>query len=317
MSSKPFDPLHSPLELQHELLQRFVTSLTEALGSTVEICGIIEFGSFAKGEAVSSSDIDTRIYLSSPDRYFRQGNISRFDQSQQNALDKRYRNFENKYQVVKRQEYDWWKFNNVLTEKLTEMLGVTIEFGLVDYRYVSFEFDYIETHPTNEHALLLQSNTVYDPSGKIASLHNRIKGKRYESQASFYQSRYLDSLPFEIYHHLIPDSNDDFKIKKSRQIQWVKWAVRCLRDAVAAKSYRAYGEFIYKKQDVLQFYEQHLPEYFESVQNIYSWKTDEAIREEMVSDFLSHKEKYFQCFKDMMPELEEIISKVKKLELKK
>lgn len=310
-----FTPSHSPLAKNQDILMSYINILGKKLGNEIKIIGIIEFGSYAKEEAVHCSDIDTRVYVTCQDHYVWQPVVARFSQRQKNILEQRFLDFKKKYGALPKKEYDWWTFNNPLAEKINDHLGINIEFGLSDYQYTMFELQRLNSFVTTEHAILLQSNILYDPRGLVARMQNNIRDKFFKPLATFYQKRYLDALPFEIYQHLESDKNDDFKIRKSKQIQWIKWAVRCFRDAVASKTYIASGNFIYKKPDVLDFYKRHIPEDYELVQQIYTWKTDEKTRKKMVNDFLRNKEYYFQLFNSLMPRLESVIKKVNKIKI--
>ena len=64
-----FSPEHSELATNPIKLQHYVEALEVAFGNSTRVVGILEIGSFAKGEAVPSSDIDTRIYVTSPAAY--------------------------------------------------------------------------------------------------------------------------------------------------------------------------------------------------------------------------------------------------------
>lgn len=65
----PFSLTQSELATNPTKLQRYVDALEAAFGHSTRVVGILEIGSFAKGEAVPSSDIDTRIYVTSPAAY--------------------------------------------------------------------------------------------------------------------------------------------------------------------------------------------------------------------------------------------------------
>jgi len=183
---------------------------------------------------------------------------------------------------------------------------------LADSRFAEYELQQLDNLPTSEHQLILQSNIVYDPKGWIAQTKQKIEGKIHPAMVSFYQERYLDKLPFEIYSHLQPNEFDKAKLEKSRQIQWVKWAVRTIRDAVGAKTYIQTGKFIYKKEDILNFCSIYLPpDAFETVQEIYRWKTDFETRERMIADFLATPDKCFALFSEYTKKIENIVNQIK------
>lgn len=131
--------------------------------------------------------------------------------------------------------------------------------------------------------------------------------------AAFYQQRFLDKLSFEIYEHLEPHHWDEFKLRKSGQIQWVKYAVRSLRDAVFAKIYIATGNFVFEKQDILAFYNKYFPEDIDFVNQIYQWKCNGQARARILAKFIQDSSKLFQQFRSLTTRLEKIVTKVNKL----
>lgn len=309
-----FDPAHSPVEKDPSLVTKLIHMLEEELGNETTVIGILEIGSFAKAEAIPQSDIDTRIYLFSPKYVFKQTTINRFDTSQKKHLDEHFEKFK-KTTSLPIQEYDWWRDNVPLAEKIHHNIGLNIEFGFVDKRYFTYEIENIASIITSEHAFLLQSNILYDPQKIFVQKRKALEGKYFNHLGTFYQNRYLDALPFEIYSHIQKEENDDFKLRKSMQIQWVKWAVRCLRDAVATKTYLHTGYFTYKKNDVLAFYARYFPKEFDFIHQIYIWKTDPKTRKEMVTNFTQNREQYFRLFASLMPQLELVVKKVHNLTL--
>ena len=64
-----FNPALSGLAQNPAKLQRYIQLLEDALGHEAKIVGILEIGSFAKGEAVPTSDTDTRVYVTLPAAY--------------------------------------------------------------------------------------------------------------------------------------------------------------------------------------------------------------------------------------------------------
>jgi hypothetical protein len=307
-----FDPSHSELEFNLELTEKYAQLLAETIGHNAKIEGIIEIGSYAKGEAVPGSDIDTRVYVSSPDFYLWQTSGSRHSDLKQKEAEKKFSGFLQTTIERPRLMLDWSGFNDPIAKKLCEQLGINIEFGLADSRFADYELQHLDTLPSAEHQLLLESNIVFDPNGFLAGKKSAIEGKIYPPLVKFYQERYLNNLPFEIYTHLQPQEMDKWKLEKSRQIQWVKWAVRSIRDAVGAKSYLQNGKLLYKKEDVLNYCSASLPaEDMTLIEELYQWKTDPATREQMVGDFLKNPDKYFSLFNAQTIKLEVIIKRIR------
>ena len=309
-----FDPNHSELELNQELPEKYARLLEKAIGHGFKVDGIIEIGSYAKGEAVPGSDIDTRVYVSSPDFYIWQTSGSRLSVARQKEAEQKFSDFLQTSAEKPRLTLDWFDFNDPTAKKLCEELGINIEFGLADSRFAEYELQHLNTQSSAEHQLLLESNLVFDPSGFLAERKSEIDGSVYPPLVKLYQERYLDSLPFEIYTHLQPHEMDKWKLEKSRQIQWLKWAVRSVRDAVGAKSYMQNRKLIYRKEDVLTFCSASLPpEDIAIVKRLYSWKTDPTEREWMIDDFLKNPDKYFALFREYTTKLEDIVKRIKNL----
>ncbi len=311
-----FSPDRSELERDSEKLSRYIALLEEALGNGFRVVGVTEIGSFAKGEAVPTSDIDTRVYVEGPN-YLWQTDGSRYGDLQKETQERKFARFSQKNGDKPRIEYNWYEFNDPIARELCEALGCNVEFGLVDARYAAFELDTIdeEKEPVKEHALILQSNILFDPNGFLAKRRQLLTGTISPVMANFYRERYLDTLPFEIYEHIKPHSSDTYKAEKSGQIQWINRAVRCLRDAVATKTYLESGVFTFKKPDVLKFYQTYLPEYVAFIEQIYGWKCDPVTREKMVEEFLKDPSKFFPEFETLTQRLEEIVKKVNAVSL--
>ena len=307
--SASFDPEHSELESNPEKLRNYVSMLESALGHHAEVVGILEIGSYAKGEAVRTSDIDTRVYVRSPNAYL--FNAFR-PQEQAQPL---YESFIEAYGFLPRWEYLWDAFNDPVSLEISEHLPSNIEFGFVDQRYAEFELKSLDQFPSIEHSLLFQSNVLYDPHGFLRRKRQELKGRIFAPLVRFYRERFLDQLSGRIYRFLEPHFSDRSKIERSGQIIWVQQAVRCLRNAVASKMYISTGAFLYRKAGVLGFYRQYLPDDLAFVRKLYEWKTNPQVRENMVKAFVRDEGGFFEIFREAMPQLEAIVSKVADLEL--
>jgi hypothetical protein len=297
-----FDPNHSELESDPAKLDRAINMLENVLGPRVQVTGILEIGSYAKGEAVPSSDIDTRVYVISPDAYL----FNVFGQLET----PRYADFVREYGSRPRRDLLWADFNDPLAGQISDALSCPIEFGFVDQRYAEFELDRLDRHPSLEHALLFQSNILYDPTGFLQDKRRQLHDTVFEPSIAFYHEQLHNRLSRRLPTFLKPNPWDAYKLDKGGQIQWVQQAVRCLRDAAALKTYALSGAFLYKKGDVLSFYRQHLPGDFPFVQTLYEWKTNPQVRADMVAAFQRDKHPWFKQFKAQMPRLKAIVNKV-------
>ncbi|MEZ4683897.1 MAG: hypothetical protein R2932_57775 [Caldilineaceae bacterium] len=293
-----FSPEHSELERNPTKLTRFVELLEVAFGYHARVVGILEMGSFAKREAVPSSDIDTRVYVTSPRVHLVNLGVT---------LDKApplYNDFCCVHPPLPRQDYTWPAFNEPTIEQISTALSTNLEFAFVDHRYVAYELTRLADHPSFEHSILLQSNVLYDPDGFLADARQQLQGHIFAPLAKRYTSQFLDQLSPRIYAFLTPESFDAFKLSKSGQIQWVQQAVRAVRNAVATKHYCTTGTFLYKKSDVLAFVAHYLPAELAFVQELYRWKSDPTVRAAMVTEFGNDPTPFYTEFHARMPQLE-------------
>ena len=228
-----FDPGHCELERRPDKLRSYVQMLEDALGNQAKVAGVLEIGSYAKGEAVPSSDIDTRVFVTSPTGYL----FNVFG-----GLDlSHYEAFVEACGALPRRDYLWSDFNDPVCVEISARLSCNVEFGFVDCRYAEFELARLDRFFSIEHALLFQSNVLYDPLGVLEERRNELGGKIFEPLVRGYRERYLDQLYHRVYDGLGPNPWDEYKLEKSGQIIWVQRAVRCLRNAVAARVYATTG----------------------------------------------------------------------------
>lgn len=310
---KPLDNNHSELEWNKEKLAKYIRLLEEALGNGIKVVGILEIGSFANGEGMEQSDIDTRVYVEAPDAYI--WNIAGHKSSEAMFGDKKIASFISACGEKQMAHFSWADFNEPMWKKLKEELGLSIEFGLVDTRYASYELDNLDSAPSNEHSFLTQSNIVFDPQSFLSGKKQTLANVKFPTMEQFYKERFLNKLPFEIYRHTEITEKDLSDIQERHKIQWVKWAVRCVREAVATKTYIASGNPLHKKEDVLSFYQKYLPEKYDFVAMLYDWKTNPKVRNEMIQECIEDPQKMSQKFKALMPDLEATIEAVKNIDL--
>lgn len=193
---------------------------------------------------------------------------------------------------------------------MSERLSTNIGFFLVDQRYAAFELRHLDQLASIEHPLLFQSNILYDPHGFLEQKRRQLAGRIFDPVVR----SLVDTLRWRVSQimpkFLNPDLWDDYHLERSGQLQWVHEAIRCLRDAVAVKAYASTGTFIYKKSDVLQFYREHLPDDFEFIQALYSWKTDPEVRAQMAEEFKGNRGRHYTRFTVLTPQLQEVVKKV-------
>ncbi len=309
LQNKFLDPYHSLLESNPEILTQYIELLEDALGHEAKIVGILEIGSFAKGEAVPTSDTDTRVYVTLPAAYL-------FNEIQASPdTTSVYSAFTAQHGHLPRQDYNWSDFNIPMIKQLSTQLGCNVHFGLADQRYVAFELAHLDQFASLEHSFLCQSNILYDPHHFLATVRAQLQGKVYPTLVQLYTTQHLERLTPRIYEFLEPHPVDAENLAWSGQIEWVNMAVRCVRNAVAAKTYNATGVMLYKKPDILRFYQAHLPDQYPLVEQLYMWKTDAQMRAAMASAFAQHPAPYFATFRSLMPQLAALVAQVRALPL--
>ena len=299
-----FDPAHSPLERDPALAAEVVSAIEDTLGDEARVAAVLEIGSYAKGEAVPASDTDTRVYVTLPGAYLLNSVGSAGE------LSERWQEFVRVCGDLPRVEHTWAGFNIPLCEQIADQLGINLEFGLSDRRFAAFELGRLDQAPSKEHAMLFQSNVVFDPEGFVSTWRRALEGRIYTAQAQLYQERFLQGLRRRLWSFLEPHPWDAYKLEKSAQIQWVQQAVRCLRNAVAAHSYLTTGRFAYRKEDVLRFYRRQLPEHTPFVEELYEWKTDSQVRADMIVAFRGDPDPLYALFRERMPRLEAAVAAV-------
>lgn len=308
-----FRPDESKFQKNQKKVKKYVKILEQTLGNGFKIVGILEIGSFAKDEAVPSSDCDTRVFVKSPRFYAWQMDGGRNFDKIMKQLEKQSKEMQKKLGVLPRKKFYWFYFNEPVSKKIKTKININVEFGITDFRFSKFCLENSDKLPTNEMALLFQNNIIYDPSGVLKKLRKTYKGRRPAALIKFYKKRYLESLPEEIYSHLKPHPYDAFKLRKGGQLQWIKWAVGSLRNAAASKTWIETGEFIYKKSDILKFYKKLIPQNFNFVKEIYKWKCDKNIHKKLVEQFIKNPNPLFLAFSKKTKLIEQIIRKINEL----
>lgn len=307
------DSHHSELERNKEKLDQYIALLEKTLGNGIRVVGILEIGSFANGEGMALSDIDTRVYVEAPDAYV--WNIAGHASSEALMNDEKIAAFIATHDRKDMRHFSWTECNEPMWKKIKEELGISIEFGLVDKRYAAYELDHLEASPSNEHSFLMQSNIVYDPDQFLTKQKARLEGKTIPSMAEFYKKRFLDGLPAEIYRYVDVTEKDLPDIQERQKIQWIKWAVRAVREAVATKTYITTGKIIHEKEDVLVFYHTHVPEHYDLVAMLYTWKTDPQMRSEILAACIADPKAMSERFRSLMPKLEKAVEAVKNISI--
>ena len=203
-----FDPGRSVLSRDSERIEALVSELEERIGHAAKIVGILEIGSFTKGEAVTTSDSDLRLYVTSPEVYCWQSFGKDLKAKLRPEKEQRFLDFLDGLPTLPRQVYEWEEFNNPVSHELSQKYDVNFEFGVADMRFVWHEFSELGSKPCGEYELLFQGAILYDPEGELTNLHKKHFGVRYDSLATYYQTRYLNQLQPQVVLHTGPNEFD-------------------------------------------------------------------------------------------------------------
>lgn len=304
----------SLLEQNQDRLEKFIRIIEEEIGHNTRVAGVIQIGSYANGESVSGlSDIDTRVYVESDEVYIWNvvGHKTSEEIYQENKLD----DFIDEYGEKPIEDLTWNNFNLPMWDQLEEEFGVQIEFGLTDKRYADYALQNIKSSPTNEHSFLMKRSIIYDPDNFLSQWKQKLSGEVFPTMVEFYKDQYLSGLSDKLYNSTEITEGDLEEIERRNKIQWIKRAIRHIREAVTTKVYAATGEIVHKKDDILAFYKKHLPERYDFVKKLYLWKTDYETRKEMIKDCLENPKKYSEKFEELTSKLEEVVKEVSNLRL--
>jgi predicted nucleotidyltransferase len=244
----------SLLERNQEKLENFIRILEEEIGHNARVVGIIQIGSYANNESVPGlSDIDTRVYVESDDVYI--WNVAGHKTSEKIYQENKLDDFIEDYGEKPIVDLTWSDFNIPMWNELEEEFGVQIEFGLTDKRYADYALKNIKSSPTNEHSFLMKRSIIYDPDNFLSQWKQKLSGEIFSTMAEFYEDQYLNSLSDKLYNSTEITEDDLEEIESRNKIQWIKRAIRHIREAVTTKVYVATGEIVHEKSDILEFYQ--------------------------------------------------------------
>src|SRR3989339_851229 len=208
------DPYLSPLTKKPELITRLIQRLEEELYKGIRIVGILEIGSYAKREAVSTSDSDLRIYCESPRGIIWQTAGGRMNHQLSDQLEAQFDRFALRDRSRKCLFLNWIRINQPLQEKLSEELGINIEFGFADRRFYEFQLQEANEVFCPEYQYVLGSLIHFDPDHFLERWRGQMRKRIPDPVRIFMQARHLKAPPFELYEHLEPHEWDEYKIKK-------------------------------------------------------------------------------------------------------
>lgn len=289
-----FDASQSDLQRNAEKVSRFISVLEGLFPATVSVIGAVEIGSFAKGEAIPTSDTDTRVYITCPEAML-VNLISEFEEPA--ALQAYLKVFPVREPILLR----WHTFNAPMLERLKDEFGEKISFGFVDTSFAEFLFEHLERYPTQDHAMLFQSNVIYDPRQWIADWRARLEGRIFGSQVELYVGQAVNRARQKLPWYL--DNPDN----RRGPDQWLLQAVRCLREGIAARSYATTGRFVFRRDEVVQCIETFGQTHADLARTLYAWKCDPTVRNEICRSFERGDETWQNRFRQFTPRVQDLV----------
>jgi hypothetical protein len=281
------------------LVQESLGEVQESLDEGTRVVAVLEIGSFAKDEAVPSSDIDTRFYV-------RGRGLRHINLLHEREPPAPFWAYMSACAGARPAIWRWEEFNAPISRRASAVVGQNVTLAVADVGYATFLLDRLAGYPSAEHALLFQSNVLYDPEGFLECKRSALDGVVIPELVHYYGERVrwrLGRLP----GYCRPHPADASKLGESGQVLWVAHAVRCLRDAVARQTFAQTGRFTYRKGDVLDFVTRNYPEHSGLVQRLYLWKTDPDARAVMVAAFRADPSPLYREFEELTPALERAV----------
>ena len=289
-----FDASQSDLQRDAAKVSRFVSVLEDLFPAAVSVIGAVEIGSFAKGEAIPSSDTDTRVYITCTDAIL----VNLISEREEPAALQAHLKISPAREPIL---LGWHNFNAPMLERLEDEFGEKISFGFVDTAFVEFLFKQLERYPTQDHAMLFQSNVIYDPHGWIADWRARLDGQIFGSQVELYVEQLLNRVRQKLSWYL--DNPDNSRGPD----QWLLQAVRCLREVIAAWSYATTGRFVFRRDGVIQRIEAFGQAHADFARTLYAWKCDLAVRNEICRSFERGDDTWQTRFRQFTPRVQDLV----------
>lgn len=297
-----FDLAHSILERSPEIVAQLVRLIEDELGGGLQVRAITEVGSFAKHEAVPESDIDLRVYATSP-------TFMLYNAPNETVVPVALKSCATELSLSVR-VIDWATTNYPLWEKASAVAGCCINLGIADCRYARRLVAEPNRWPSTEPSLLLQSNVVFDTSDFVPNLRSEFSTTPEPALVEFLISDVRKRLVERLPTFVQPHPADEHKAAEGGQILWVAHAVRCIRDAVAVLAYSSSGTFVHRKEDVLRFLDWLPDGQFELVERLYEWKTDPAQRRRLFAEFGTASADVYARFRSVTPALKECVETI-------
>jgi hypothetical protein len=290
----PFDPTRSPIQQDPEQLAAFLAAIKDALPGESEVVGVVEIGSYAKGEALPGSDTDTRVYIKSCGPL----NVVMMSDSE---VPTGLVEFVHGRDELTLNRIGYGEFNRAIVERLRDKVDNRPSAGFIDVRFAEFLFADLGKYPTQDHSMLFQSSIVYDPENWIRRQREELDGKVTPGLIEMYlrqvTTRAHEQLPW---YAANPDNRRGFH-------QWLLKAVRTIREAISLRNYTSTGRFLFRKEEVLRWIRCLDSESRQSIEQIYTWKCSLDVRAEVKSSFEKGEDTWRERFAEMTPIIQKIV----------
>lgn len=302
-----FDKRRSPMELQVGKLRKFVRKLAAIIAHDVEIIAVSEYGSFSRCEAVPDSDVNLRVYVWSRKAYFWNEVFYPPVEKLDHMRHEMNRLFCASSPPIPVFHYCRDDFNEEVIKEISDEIGIAVNFVLVDTRIVDYDLYNIGRLPSEEYLFLLQGSILFDPKMWLRERQRRHKGIRFDLIADLYYSRYLTGID-PLFYELLEMTMDDLDwVSRNNKIPWVSCAVEIIRNAAMAFHYAKTGEMIFKKGDIIDFYQQFLPDRISFIKFLYTLKTDVKNRTSLIRSLILSPQDAISYFWTLVGQIENVV----------
>jgi hypothetical protein len=287
----------SPIQRDPAQRQCLIEAIEQSLPVSATVIGLVEIGSFAKDEAVPTSDTDTRAYIRAADEtdllvMANQRDPVGFGCTVERRGEAR----------VYRIPYE--RFNEQLRSQVGGSIENRVSAGFIDVVHAEVLFEDMDRLPSQDHSMLFQSAIVYDPDNWIARWRSRLKGIATPALIAMYRTqvmiRTFEQLPS---YAATPGAHRGAH-------QWLLQAVRCIREATSLKSFAATGEFLFRKIDVLSASTSLSPTSRDLIAQLYDWKCDPKVREEIPSSIGIGERTWPRRYAELTPAVQEAVAEL-------
>ena len=290
-------PSISPIQRDPAQRQCLIEAIEQSLPVSATVVGLVEIGSFAKDEAVPTSDTDTRAYARAAEET---DLLVMADQRDPMGLD---RTIEQRGQIsVHRMPYE--RFNEQLRSQVGGSIENRVSAGFIDIRHAEVLFEDMDRFPSQDHSMLFQSAIVYDPETWIARWRSRLKGIVTPALIAMYRTQVM----IRAFEQLPSYATNPGAHRGAHQ--WLLQAVRCIREATSLRSFAASGEFLFRKSDVLAASTSLSASSRDLIAQLYAWKCDPGVREEIPSSIASGEKTWPQRYTELTSAIQEAVAEL-------